>query len=141
MRSRPSNQVLVNIHRLLSNASMRQWLAALVVACLLGAQFVGLAHRLVHSQTPASPLALLASKAHAAHDHEHGQSWIVELAESACLHGDDCAAIDHLLSPLALAAAALVLALMAAGHAQAAVLALARARARPITQRSRGPPR
>lgn len=112
----------------------------LLIACLLGTQFVGVAHRLVHAQVPASPLALLASKAHS-HDHDHGQSWIVELAESACLHGDDCAAIDHLLSPLALAAAALILALIAACHAQAALLALARACARPITQRSRGPPR
>lgn len=121
--------------------SMRQSLAALVVACLLGAQFVGMAHRLVHAQAPASPLALLASKAQSAHQHDHGRSWIVELAESACLHGDGCATIDHLLSALALAAAALLLALIAARHAQAAVLALARACARPITQRSRGPPR
>jgi disulfide bond formation protein DsbB len=120
---------------------MRQWLAALLIACLLGTQFVGVAHRLVHGQTPASPLALLASKAQATHAHDHGQSWIVELAESACLHGDDCAAIDHLLSSLALAAAALIIALIAARHAQAALLALARACARPITQRSRGPPR
>jgi hypothetical protein len=121
--------------------SIRPWLTALVVACLLGAQFVGMAHRLVHTQAPASALALLATKTQAAHQHGHGQSWIVELAESACLHGDDCAAIDHLLSPLVLAASAIVLALIAARHAQAAVLALARACARPITQRSRGPPR
>ncbi|MFM2398670.1 MAG: hypothetical protein RL341_827, partial [Pseudomonadota bacterium] len=88
--------------------SVRHWFALLMVACLLGAQFVGMAHRIVHAQTPASPLALLASKANAAQAHDHGQSWIVALAESACMHGDDCAAIDHLLSPLALAAAALI---------------------------------
>jgi hypothetical protein len=101
-----------------------------------------LAHRIVHAQAPASPLALLATKAQAgSHAHEDGEPWIVALGHAACLHGDECAAIDQLLLAAVPIAATLMLFLLAAHHAQAALLALARSSTRPATAHARGPPR
>jgi hypothetical protein len=117
---------------------IRQWLAAALIVCLVGLQFAGLAHRVLHEGAPASPVTLLSNQTSA---HAHADSWIVQIAESVCLQGDDCAALDHLLCALALATAAFILALIASTHAQAARIALACFSNRPLSYHSRGPPR
>jgi hypothetical protein len=125
-----------------SSSSLRRALIACVVVCLLGIQLAGLVHRFVHPQTAPfetpTPLQLLAAKAHS---HDAHAPWIVEFGHAACLHGNECAAMDQLLLAAALVAASFVLTLLAAHHSTAVKLALARSGLRPRTQRARGPPR